>query len=129
MRTIQSSPFGSSDGGMEGSSLANAATTPGEVQATLTVYEPRWNLDWRTGEHETEPNARSTRASVEPALLIVDWSHTALAFRVPNVHASLAGPPSLAFGLPFAELLLSIALMPLLRPHVWERHFALITAG
>ena len=45
------------------------------------------------------------------------------------MHASIAGPPSLAFGVPFAGLLLSIALMPLLRPHIWERYFPLITAG
>jgi Na+/H+ antiporter NhaD/arsenite permease-like protein len=32
------------------------------------------------------------------------------------------------WGLPFAGLLLSIALMPLLIPHVWHRHFGKITA-
>ena len=36
---------------------------------------------------------------------------------------------SLAWGLPFAGLLVSIALMPLLAPHWWERHFAGVTAG
>ena len=45
------------------------------------------------------------------------------------IHLQINGPLSLAFGLPFAGLLLSIALMPLLRPHVWERYFPLITAG
>ncbi|WP_237478965.1 sodium:proton antiporter [Lichenibacterium dinghuense] len=40
-----------------------------------------------------------------------------------------AGAPSLAFGLPFAGLLLSIALMPLLAPHWWERRFPLVAAG
>jgi Na+/H+ antiporter NhaD/arsenite permease-like protein len=45
------------------------------------------------------------------------------------IHPADAGPPSLAFGLPFAGLLLSIALMPLLRPHWWERRFPWVTAG
>ena len=40
-----------------------------------------------------------------------------------------AGAPSLAYGLPFAGLLLSIALMPLLRRHWWERHFPSVTAA
>lgn len=40
-----------------------------------------------------------------------------------------AGAPDLAWGLPFAGLLLSIALMPLVAPHRWERHFGLVTAG
>ena len=39
------------------------------------------------------------------------------------------GAPSLAYGLPFAGLLLSIALLPLVRPHWWERHFPLVTAA
>ena len=33
------------------------------------------------------------------------------------------------WGLPFAGMLLSIALMPLLRPKVWHHHFGKITAG
>ena len=41
-------------------------------------------------------------------------------------HAEVA--PTLAYGLPFAGLLLSIALLPLLRPHWWERHFPWVTA-
>ena len=43
------------------------------------------------------------------------------------VHA--AGAPSLAWGLPFAGLLLSIALMPLLAPHWWEKRFPGVTAA
>ncbi len=43
--------------------------------------------------------------------------------------ASAAGAPSLAWGLPFAGLLLSIALLPLLAPHWWERRFPLVAAG
>ena len=38
-----------------------------------------------------------------------------------------AGAPSLLYGLPFAGLLLSIALMPLLAPHWWEKRFPLVT--
>ena len=45
------------------------------------------------------------------------------------IHPADAGPPSLAFGLPFAGLLLSIALIPLLRPHWWERRFPWVTAA
>ena len=45
------------------------------------------------------------------------------------MHPADAGPPSLAFGLPFAGLLLSIALMPMLRPHWWERRFPWVTAA
>ncbi|MCA3281020.1 MAG: sodium:proton antiporter [Roseomonas sp.] len=36
---------------------------------------------------------------------------------------------SLAWGLPFAGLLLSIALMPLLAGHVWHQHYGKIAAG
>ena len=36
---------------------------------------------------------------------------------------------SMVWGLPFAGLLLSIALMPLLAPHLWHRHFGKITAA
>ena len=43
--------------------------------------------------------------------------------------ADAAGVTALAFGLPFAGLLLSIALLPLLAPHWWERRFPLVTAG
>ncbi len=42
---------------------------------------------------------------------------------------SAAEAQTLAFGLPFAGLLASIALLPLVRPHVWERHFPLVTAA
>ncbi len=35
---------------------------------------------------------------------------------------------SLVWGLPFAGLLLSIALLPLALPHVWERHFGNVAA-
>ena len=37
--------------------------------------------------------------------------------------------PSLAWGLPFAGLLLSIALLPLVAPHWWERRFAAVAAA
>ena len=46
---------------------------------------------------------------------------------MPPNHA--VGAPSLAFGLPFAGLLLSIALLPLVAPHWWERRFPLVAAG
>lgn len=36
---------------------------------------------------------------------------------------------SMVWGLPFAGLLLSIALMPLLAPHLWHHHFGKITAA
>ncbi len=45
------------------------------------------------------------------------------------ITADAAGAPSLAFGLPFAGLLLSVALLPLLAPHWWERRFPLVTAA
>ena len=41
----------------------------------------------------------------------------------------VAEAPSLAFGLPFAGLLLSIALLPLLAPHWWERRFPLVVVA
>ena len=49
----------------------------------------------------------------------------------PQALPSLAGPgPSAAlsawWGLPFAGVLLSIALLPLLAPHVWHRHYGKI---
>ncbi len=40
-----------------------------------------------------------------------------------------AGAPGLAWGLPFAGLLLSIALMPMVRPHWWEHHFPKVTVA
>lgn len=40
-----------------------------------------------------------------------------------------AGAPALAWGLPFAGLLVSIAMMPMLHPHWWERHFPKVTAA
>ena len=38
-------------------------------------------------------------------------------------------PLPLLWALPFAGLLLSIATLPLLAPHFWERRFSLVTAG
>ncbi len=51
-----------------------------------------------------------------------------------STEAALAATPfggtgsSLVWGLPFAGLLLSIALLPLALPHVWERHFGKVAA-
>ncbi|MGI3899471.1 MAG: sodium:proton antiporter [Janthinobacterium lividum] len=42
---------------------------------------------------------------------------------------SVAGAPALAWGLPFAGLLVSIALMPMVRPHWWEHHFPKVTVA
>jgi Na+/H+ antiporter NhaD/arsenite permease-like protein len=43
--------------------------------------------------------------------------------------AALGGSAmSLAWGLPFAGLLLSIALLPLLAPHLWKHHFGKVAA-
>lgn len=36
---------------------------------------------------------------------------------------------SVAWGVPFVGMLLSIALMPLLAPHFWHQHFGKVTAG
>ncbi len=41
----------------------------------------------------------------------------------------LADAPGLAWGLPFAGLLLSVAAMPLVRRHWWERNFPAVTLG
>ena len=39
------------------------------------------------------------------------------------------GRLSVLWGVPFAGVLLSIALLPLLAPHFWHRHFGKVTAG
>ncbi|AVO50498.1 sodium:proton antiporter [Melaminivora suipulveris] len=39
------------------------------------------------------------------------------------------GQLSVLWGVPFAGVLLSIALLPLLAPHFWHRHFGKVTAG
>ena len=39
------------------------------------------------------------------------------------------GTMSVAWGIPFVGMLLSIALMPLLAPHFWHHHFGKVTAG
>src|SRR5689334_12058503 len=49
--------------------------------------------------------------------------------RAPMMPSPAEGAPPLAYGLPFAGLLLSIALLPLVRPHWWERRFPLVTAA
>jgi len=53
-----------------------------------------------------------------------------LALPLPAQAAGVSGAGmSLAWGLPFAGLLLSIALMPLLAGHVWHHHYGKIAAG
>ena len=39
------------------------------------------------------------------------------------------GQLSVAWGIPFAGILLSIALMPLLVPHFWHQHFGKVAAA
>ena len=51
---------------------------------------------------------------------------------MPGEHAAHAVDPatlSLLWGLPFAGMLLSIALMPLLAGHLWHHHYGKIAAG
>ena len=36
---------------------------------------------------------------------------------------------SVAWGVPFVGMLMSIALLPLLAPHFWHQHFGKVTAG
>ncbi|MCZ8279230.1 MAG: sodium:proton antiporter [Acetobacteraceae bacterium] len=53
-----------------------------------------------------------------------------LALSLPAEAAGVSGAGmSLAWGLPFAGLLLSIALMPLLAGHLWHHHYGKIAAG
>lgn len=53
-----------------------------------------------------------------------------LALPLPVQAAGVSGAGmSLAWGLPFAGLLLSIALMPLLAGHLWHHHYGKIAAG
>ena len=53
-----------------------------------------------------------------------------LALSLPAEAAGVSGAGmSLAWGLPFAGLLLSIALMPLLAGPVWHHHYGKIAAG
>ena len=53
----------------------------------------------------------------------------ALASPDPSVAAELDGRAlSLAWGLPFVGILLSIALFPVLAPHFWEHHYAKVSA-
>lgn len=49
---------------------------------------------------------------------------------VPAAAAGVSGADmSLAWGIPFAGLLLSIALMPLIAGHIWHHHYGKIAAG
>lgn len=53
-----------------------------------------------------------------------------IAFTLPAEAATVSGAEmSLAWGLPFAGLLLSIALMPLLAGPIWHHHYGKIAAG
>ncbi|MCA3346897.1 MAG: sodium:proton antiporter, partial [Roseomonas sp.] len=53
-----------------------------------------------------------------------------LALSLPAEAAGVSGAGmSLAWGLPFAGLLLSIALMPLLAGPIWHHHYGKIAAG
>ncbi|MFO0155112.1 MAG: sodium:proton antiporter [Alphaproteobacteria bacterium] len=60
-------------------------------------------------------------------------SFTLMLFLTMSLPAEAAGVSgagmSLAWGLPFAGLLLSIALMPLLAGHLWHHHYGKIAAG
>src|SRR5258708_5555553 len=44
------------------------------------------------------------------------------------MQAEIGGTLGLVWALPFAGLLLTIALAPLLAPHVWHRHYGKIAA-
>ena len=64
-------------------------------------------------------------ASRSTTILAVLWLLPGLAFAAPLDGSQLSG----LWGLPFAGLLLSIALLPLIAPFVWHHHFGKITAA
>src|SRR5688500_19434416 len=47
----------------------------------------------------------------------------------PTLLAAATADPHPAMILPFALMLLAIALMPFINPHWWERHFPKVAAG
>lgn len=66
---------------------------------------------------------RRTLAAIPPAALAL------AAGAQPAVAAAPGAELSLAWGIPFAGLLLSIALMPLVAGHLWHHHYGKIAAG
>lgn len=67
--------------------------------------------------------SRSLAATLAAALLLAAGSQPAAAAGVSGVGMSLA------WGIPFAGLLLSIAVMPLVAGHLWHHHYGKIAAG
>ncbi len=65
------------------------------------------------------------RASRWTTTLALLWLLPDLSFAAQLDGSKLSG----LWGVPFAGLLLSIALLPLLTPHLWHHHFGKITAG
>ena len=76
---------------------------------------------WATPAHRVRRMMGSLRGLALPTLLLLPGLACAAELD--------GGQLSMAWGLPFAGLLLSIALMPLLAPQLWHRHFGKITAA
>jgi Na+/H+ antiporter NhaD/arsenite permease-like protein len=75
-----------------------------------------------------EAHLRRGLASVSTRRL---WQGLALAALPPSASAATLDGATLSplWGLPFAGILLSIAIVPLIAPHAWHRHFGKISAA
>ncbi|MFZ2990993.1 sodium:proton antiporter [Ideonella sp.] len=68
----------------------------------------------------------TARKWAQPLSLLVAGLFASLPASAADLDGARLGP---AWGLPFVGMLLSIALLPLLVPHVWHRHFGKISAA